>query len=65
MKLRTTHMTGSDTIITDYCGNVVYENGVLVRLMTYVGYIVMSASYHYFIEDHQGNVRVVADEGVL
>ena len=36
-----------------------------MRLMTDVGYIAMSAIYHYFIKDHQGNVRVVADEGVL
>lgn len=52
-----------DTLTTDYCGNVIYENGVPVRLMTDVGYIALSdTSYHYFIKDHQGNVRVVADE---
>ena len=62
-KLRTVQVIGGDTLTTDYCGNAVYENGVLVRLMTDVGYIAMSdTSYHYFIKDHQGNVRVVADE---
>ncbi len=62
-KLRTVQVIGGDTLTTDYCGNAIYENGVLVRLMTNVGYIAMSdTSYHYFIKDHQGNVRVVADE---
>ena len=43
--------------------SILYENGVLVRLMTEVGYITMAdTTYHYFIKDHQGNVRVVADE---
>ncbi|WP_285820137.1 RHS repeat-associated core domain-containing protein [Bacteroides acidifaciens] len=62
-KLRTVQVIGRDTLTTDYCGNAIYENGVLVRLMTDAGYIAMSdTSYHYFIKDHQGNVRVVADE---
>ncbi|WP_308768390.1 RHS repeat-associated core domain-containing protein [uncultured Bacteroides sp.] len=62
-KLRTVQVIGGDTLTTDYCGNAIYENGVLVRLMTDVGYIAMAdTSYHYFIKDHQGNVRVVADE---
>ena len=62
-KLRTVRVADGDTLTTDYCGNVIYENGVPVRLMTDVGYIALSdTSYHYFIKDHQGNVRVVADE---
>lgn len=62
-KLRTVQVVGGDTLITDYCDNAIYENGVLVRLMTDVGYITLAdTTYHYFIRDHQGNVRVVADE---
>ena len=62
-KLRTVWVADGDTLTTDYCGNMIYENGVPVRLMTDVGYIALSdTSYHYFIKDHQGNVRVVADE---
>ena len=62
-KLRTVWVADGDTLTTDYCGNVIYENGVPVRLMTDVGYIALSdTSYHYFIKDHQGTVRVVADE---
>lgn len=62
-KLRTTQIIGGDTLTTDYCGNAIYENGVLTKLMTEVGYITMAdTTFHYFIKDHQGNVRVVADE---
>lgn len=62
-KLRTIRVIGGDTLTTDYCGNAIYENGVLVRLMIDGGYVTMAdTTYHYFIKDHQGNVRVVADE---
>lgn len=33
-----------DTLTTDYCGNVIYENGVPVRLMTDVGKVEWSGS---------------------
>ena len=62
VKLRTTHITGSDTTITDYCGNVIYENGVPEKLLTGYGYVSLNNKYHYFIQDHQGNNRVVVDE---
>ena len=62
-KVRTTHTINNNVTSTVYCGNAIYENGVLVRLMTDVGYIAMAdTSYHYFIKDHQGNARVAADE---
>ncbi|WP_073350397.1 RHS repeat domain-containing protein [Bacteroides faecichinchillae] len=32
-KLRTVHKMGAATLTTDYCGNVVYENGVLKMLL--------------------------------
>ena len=38
VKLRTVHKTGSTTLTTDYCGNVVYENGVLKMLLNEAGY---------------------------
>lgn len=61
-KLRTVQVIGEDTLTTDYCGNVIYENGVAVRLMIETGYVTLAdTTYHYFIKDHQGNVRVVAD----
>lgn len=62
-KLHTTHIIGNDTTLTDYCGNVVYENGVAKVLLVEGGYISLSDNkYHFYIQDHQGNNRVVADE---
>ena len=45
-KLRTVHKTGSTTTTTDYCGNVVYENGMQKLLLT----------------EEQGNNRVVISQ---
>jgi len=50
---------------TDYCGNVIYENGTLSRILVDGGYITMSGTtptYHYYIQDHQGNNRVVFNQ---
>ena len=63
-KLRTTHVMGNDTTVTDYCGNVVYENETLKMLLTEAGYVSLTdGKYHYYFIDHQGNSRVVADQG--
>ena len=62
-KLRTVHKIGSTTTTTDYCGNVVYENGVQKLLLTEEGYVTLSDSkYHYYLKDHQGNNRVVISQ---
>ena len=62
-KLRTVHKIGSTTTTTDYCGNVVYENGVQKLLLTEEGYVTLSDSkYHYYLKDHQGNNRVVINQ---
>ena len=62
-KLRTVHKIGNTTTTTDYCGNVVYENGVQKLLLTDAGYITFSdKKYHYYLQDHQGNNRVVVDQ---
>ena len=50
---------------TDYCGNVIYENGTLSRILVDGGYITMSSTiptYHYYIQDHLGNNRVVFNQ---
>ena len=62
-KLRTVHFLEGDSVTTDYCGNVVYENGVPQILLTEVGYVSLTdGKYHYYLKDHQGNNRVVVAE---
>ena len=62
-KLRTVHVMGNESTVTDYCGNVIYEDGRPVKLLTDAGYVTLSDhKYHYFIQDHQGNNRVVVDQ---
>ncbi len=43
-KLKTAHKIGSATTTTDYCGNVVYENGVQKLLLIEEGYVTLSAA---------------------
>ena len=62
-KLRTKHVINGTTTTTDYCGNVIYENGVQKLLLTEAGYLTLTDSkYHYYLQDHQGNNRVVIDQ---
>ena len=62
-KLKTVHKIGGTTTTTDYCGNVVYENGVQKLLLTDEGYVTLSdGKYHYYLQDHQGNNRVVINQ---
>ena len=61
-KLRTVHRADGKTTTTDYAGNLIYENGNPIRLVTGYGYVSLSdGMYHYYLQDHQGNNRVVAD----
>ena len=60
-KLRAVHKIGGTTTTTDYCGNVIYENGTAKCLLTEGGYLSLNdKKYHYYLQDHQGNNRVVA-----
>ena len=55
----------STTFKTDYCGNVIYENGVVSKILTEEGYITLAGTtptYHYYLKDHQGNNRVVINQ---
>ena len=60
-KLRTVHKIGTTTTTTDYCGNVIYENGTQKLLLTEEGYVDLANgnTYFYYLKDHQGNNRVV------
>jgi RHS repeat-associated core domain len=60
----TTENTANITLSskTDYCGNYIYENGVLKRILTPEGYILTTGAtskwqYTYALKDHQGNTR--------
>nr|WP_270700572.1 RHS repeat-associated core domain-containing protein [Bacteroides faecis] len=62
-KLRTLHMVNNVTSTTDYCGNAIYENGSLKMLLNEAGYISFpDKKFHFYLKDHQGNIRVVADK---
>ena len=62
-KLRTAHVINGVTSITDYCGNAIYENGSLKMLLNEAGYISFpDKKFHFYLKDHQGNIRVVADK---
>ena len=54
------------TLMTrDYCGNHIYRDGVLERVMGDYGYWA-GGSWYYHVKDYQGNVRAVIDHiGVL
>lgn len=51
----------------DYCGNIIYKDGKIERILTDCGYAVPNAdnsgyTYYYYIKDYQGNVRGVHTE---
>lgn len=62
-KLHTVHNINGDIQTTDYCGNAVYENGKLKMLLNETGYYnAQDRKFYFYLKDHQGNVRVVADK---
>ena len=66
MKLRTSYKASSSATAqpTDYCGNMIYENNVLKQILIDGGYVTFNGStpvYHYYLQDHQGNNRVVCN----
>ena len=61
-KLREARTASGNTTTTDYTGNLVLENGTRSRLLFDGGYVSVSNSgYHFFLTDHLGSVRVVAN----
>jgi len=48
--------------ITDYVGNIIYENNTLKRILVDGGYI-ENRQYHFYLSDHLGNNRLVYNAG--
>jgi hypothetical protein len=46
--------------ITDYVGNMIYEDGVLKRILTDNGYY-ENNNYYFYIKNHLGSNTVAAD----
>ncbi len=54
-----------DSTLIDYCGNCIYENGTLKMILIEDGYVTFDSNsqpvYHFYLKDHLGNNRVVAN----
>ncbi len=62
-KLRAVHCIAGNTTTTDYCGSVIFENGTPKTVLTEAGFVSLNDNkYHYYLQDYQGNNRVVADQ---
>ena len=70
-KLRAEYLKAGtqDTLRTDYCGNLIYEQGRPHMLLVDGGYVTFnvndnvndSMQWHYYLKDHLGNNRVVVN----
>ena len=61
-KLRESKTVSGTTTTADYTGTLVLEDGTRSRMLFDGGYVSMSDNaYHFFITDHLGSVRVVAN----
>ena len=53
-------------VVTDYCGNLIYRNDTLTMLLMEEGYVTFATSgtptYHYYLKDHLGSVRIVMSQ---
>jgi len=59
---QSSNASGEAVLMTrDYCGNVIYRDGALERVLNDYGYMDSTGNYHYYIKDYQGNVRAVID----
>jgi RHS repeat-associated protein len=63
-KLGVRHVTANSNVYEAYCGNFIYRNGNLTRVLVDGGYITFSGTtphYHFYLRDHLGNNRVVVN----
>ena len=56
----------STSYVRNYCGDIIYKDGEIERILTDNGYAVPDSAggydYYYYVKDWQGNVRAVIDE---
>ncbi len=62
-----THGGASQQSSTDYTGNIIYENGELLYIITAEGRLTLSSigtssGYDYYLTDHLGNTRVTFNQ---
>lgn len=60
-KLQTVHKINGIITTTGYVGNMIYENGTLKRTLVDGGYY-DNDEYYFYLKDHLGNNRVVANQ---
>ncbi|NLZ73325.1 MAG: hypothetical protein GX905_05845 [Bacteroidales bacterium] len=52
-KLKVTHQKGASSKVTDYVGNMIYEDNTLKRILVDGGYI-EEEKYHFYVQDLEG-----------
>ena len=63
-----TSQTLTKVTTVDYCGDFIYVNGKLKRMLFPGGYVtfrndsIEHPEYHFYLTDYQGNVRIVANQ---
>jgi hypothetical protein len=60
-KLAVIHRNGASTHRTDYVGNMIYKNDSILDMILVDGGYIKDGQYHFFLQDHLGSNRVVAD----
>ena len=63
-KLSIVYNVGTSGYTYSYCRNFIYRNGTLEKILVDGGYITFSGTtpaYHYYLQDHLGNNRVVCN----
>ncbi len=63
-KLSVQYQTGATNTNSQYCDNMIYENGQLRQIQLDQGYITFSGTspqYHFYLKDHLGNNRMVVN----
>ena len=64
-KLQEKTTSGGTVKTVDYVGDCIYEDGILKKILLDGAYASLSGSqvsYHFFLRDHLGSIRVVASE---